>query len=85
MNFLEKISLIKAKLSNAGFQYLANEITELQLSGGTGGEVLYMVCGKLMEIKKSTEEAFDFIESESIELIDYANSLGLFPTWPSRI
>ena len=81
MNFLEKISEIKGKLTSAEYPNLVHEIPELQISGGTGGEVLISVCSKLIEIKYTTPAAFMIIEYESNNLIDYCKSLGSYPKW----
>jgi DNA repair protein RadC len=78
MNFLEKIELIKSKLTKVGESKLVEEILDLQLSGGTGGEVLISVCSKLLEIKR-TNKHYQLIKKETEELIQYANSIGLIP------
>jgi hypothetical protein len=81
MNFLENIQKIKDTLTHANYMVLTNEILELQLSGGTGGEVLISVCSKLIEIKYTNSKAYCLIEIESSELINYAQSLRLYPEW----
>lgn len=79
MDYLEKIELIKKKLVAGNRHDLADEILERQLSGGTGGEVLISVCGRLLSIRKEDKSIFELIKEESESLIKYANSIGLFP------
>lgn len=79
MNFFEAIEEIKKKLIGNNYPGLADEILELQISGGTGGEVLISVCSKLLEIKRRNKAAFKEIEDDTKALIEYAHSLNLFP------
>jgi hypothetical protein len=79
MSFLRKIEGIKDKLSLAGYPNFVTEILDLQLSGGTGGEVLISVCSKLIEIKHTNRDAYLIIEDESDDLINYCKSLGMYP------
>ena len=79
MDYLEKIGIIKLKLKEIRHPDLADKILELQLSGGTGGEVLISVCSELLRIKREQKRAFSYVENEVNELIKYANSIGLFP------
>jgi hypothetical protein len=43
-SFFDQIELIKSLLRQHGYEVIANDILEQQLAGGTGGEVLIMVC-----------------------------------------
>jgi len=79
MNYLEKIEIIKSKLKEINYESIADRILELQLSGGTGGEVLISVCSELLRIRREEYKTFEYIESEANELIKYANSIGLYP------
>jgi hypothetical protein len=79
MNYLEKIEAVKLKFINLGYPELADKILELQLSGGTGGEVLISVCSELLKIKREHYKVYSYIEDEATALIKYANSIGLFP------
>jgi urease accessory protein UreE len=45
----------------------------------TGGEVLIMVCSKLLGIKQRNKEVYSVIKSDAEELIAYANAIGLEP------
>jgi len=42
-------------------------------------EILLAVCSKLLEIKKSDKNAFKIIQKETTSLIEYCNSIGLYP------
>lgn len=79
MNFLESIESIKKILDNAGKSHFSAQILDLQLSGGTGGEVLISVCSKLLDIKELDNATYQLIKEESEKLIKYAKSIGLYP------
>ena len=79
MDYLEKIGTIKLKLKEIQRNDLSDRILKLQLSGGTGGEVLIAVCSELLKIKKEQYKVYKYFENEADELIKYANSIGLFP------
>ena len=79
MNFLEAIEKIKSKLKQNQNETLAQDILNLQLSAGTGGEVLMSICSKLLELKRADSRAYELIKAEADELIDYSKSLNLFP------
>jgi len=79
MDYLGKIKAIRLKLIEIQYQDLSDEILKLQLSGGTGGEVLISVCSRLLKIQKEHIDVFRQVENEARELIKYANSIGLYP------
>lgn len=79
MDFFNKIELIKDILNRNGYKDVAAIILDAQLSGGTGGEVLIMVCSKLLTIKQRNKEIYSLIKSDAEELIAYAKSIGLEP------
>lgn len=85
MNYLETIQQIRTTLSVNGYENISNDVLEQQLSGGTGGEVLIMVCSFLLGLKERNSNAYEKIEGLVLPLIRYANSLGLYPkpTYPS--
>ena len=80
MNFLEKTETIKVKLKEIGRSDLATKILELQLSGGTPGEVFISVCSELLKIKRDQKEVFGQIEIEAYEILTYAKSIGYLPS-----
>ena len=84
MRFLDKIENIKAELINTGNTNIAEDILELQLSGGTGGEVLGLVCSKLIELKHMQSGIYDLISQPAEELMEYSKSLGMHPHWNQR-
>ncbi|MEM8939929.1 MAG: hypothetical protein AAGC64_11330 [Bacteroidota bacterium] len=51
MDFLEKIEAIKKKFREIGREDLADQLLDRQLSGGTGGEVLALVCARLLKFE----------------------------------
>lgn len=78
MNYIEQIGVITSTLRAGGFEPLAEDISELQLSGGTGGEVLISVCSRLLGIKGAVPQAYALIRAQAEQLITYANSIGLY-------
>ncbi len=79
MNFLKEIESIRQSLTDSGFVDVAQKILDLQLSGGTGGEVLISVCFELKRLEKERYDAYVIVENEAKALVDYANSIGLYP------
>jgi hypothetical protein len=79
MNFLDVIERVKSKLKEIQQEEVAQEILDLQLAGGTGGEVLISVCSKLLDLKRNRFEVYQFIEKEAKDLIEYARSIDLYP------
>jgi len=79
MNHLELIEKIIRKLSNAGFMGLAQEISEAQASASFGSELIMKVSHCLLKIKNGRKDVYSTISSEVEELIDYANSIGIYP------
>ncbi|MEM6602268.1 MAG: hypothetical protein AAF649_12885, partial [Verrucomicrobiota bacterium] len=58
---------------------LAEQLLDLQLSGGTGGEVLTSVCARLLKFELAESDVYKEIKGEASELIGYANSIGYRP------
>lgn len=79
MNYIQKIEEIKTNLRDANYNLLADDILEQQLSAGTGGEVLMMVCSKLLGLKEKDSVAYSKVKIQTEELLNYANSLGMYP------
>jgi len=75
MDFLSKIENIKKLLAENKYEDYCQEILNLQLSGGTGGEVFVSVCSKLLELKKQDIKAFELVKKDAEELIAYAKSI----------
>lgn len=86
MEFFEEIESIKKLLRQDGYGYLADDILDRQLSGGTGGEVLILVCSRLLGIKEIYPKAYKTIALKADGLIDYCRSTGLYPnpSYPER-
>lgn len=78
MNLLNDIEDIKKKLNEAGYDNLSNDILNAQISGGTPGEVLILVCSEILEIKKKNYKAYLTAQIEMDKLVDYAKSLNYF-------
>lgn len=79
MDYLKVIEQIKEKLRRSNNSEFAQELTDVQLSGGTGGEVLMAICSTLLALKSRDIDSYSKIEYETNVLIEYANSIGLFP------
>lgn len=79
MNYIDEIELTKLALKSNGFEDLAKELSEQQLSCGTGGEVLESICAKLLGMKKEYPIAYNLISCHADKLIAYANSIGYYP------
>jgi len=79
MNFFAVIENIKLILKKNHHESIAQELLELQLAGGTGGEVLISVCSKLIEIRKTLPNVYRIISKDAEELINYAKSIDLYP------
>ena len=76
MDFIEKVELIKTILKNNGYQDIANDIAEGQMSGGTLGEIFMIVCSKLLWIKQKNKVVYKVIELDAEMLLDYAAGIG---------
>ena len=79
MDYINKINTIKQTFTKMNHQEIVDEIINLQLSGGTQGEVLISVCSYLIKLKKNEPDVFNSVSKETNELIKYSNSIGLFP------
>ena len=79
MDYIEQIKTIRSLLSSRGYQFLTDDIISVQLSSGTGGEMLISVCSRLLGIKNKYPEAYAFIKADADKLISYCNSIGLHP------
>jgi hypothetical protein len=77
--FFDRMELIKSLLRQGGYGYVADDLLEQQLSGGTGGEVLMLVCARLLGIKQTDPEAYAVVAYEADELIAYCRQTGMFP------
>jgi len=75
----ESIKNIRVKLENSGYKFYSEEILNRELGGAMASEILLAVCSKLLEIKKSDKNAFKIIQKETTSLIEYCNSIGLYP------
>lgn len=80
MNYLQKLDEIISILKKAEEYLFIKQIENAKLSGGTGGEILAIVCSlfKTYEIQES--KAFGLIKSQAYELYQYAESIGLYPS-----
>jgi hypothetical protein len=78
-NIFEQITLIKTLMEQAGYKALADDILDQQLCGGTAGEVLMLVCARLLGVKEKYTNAYSVVESEANSLIKYCRSIGMFP------
>lgn len=77
MNVYKKIEEIKDKLRNDGSFELANQINELQSSGGTIGEVFISVFRFLEEqYNSSSSEAMSIVKDDFNEMKKYAKELN---------
>jgi hypothetical protein len=72
------IENIKSQWNSTGHSTLSETITAKQLEGGTPGEILALVCGQLIKIKKTDTEGYKAAAKEIDALIDYAVSLNYF-------
>lgn len=79
MDFYKEIEAIKELLNKHGYHDVVAIILDAQLSGGTGAEVLIIVCPKLLGLKQQNAEAYYLIEDRASRLIAYANSIALEP------
>lgn len=84
MDYLELIQSIKEKLTSSGHQSVVDELVELQMSAGVPGEMLMMICSKLIEIRYTNKSAFTSVEDDADDLVKYAKSIGLEPRWHGK-
>lgn len=68
MDFFNKTELIKKTLNQNNYKNISESILDAQLSGGTRGEVLLIVCSKLLDIKKANSKAYLLIKENAEEL-----------------
>ncbi len=76
MDVYKKFEDIKSKLRKNGNCELANQINELQISGGTIGEVFISVLRFIEEHFESSQENIDVIKDEYVQLKNYAKELN---------
>jgi hypothetical protein len=76
MNWHNTLLEIRAKLEDNGHVNVANDLFEIQLSGGTGGEIFEMLITQLIWIKKHDRDIYRIIASEIDSLIAYGISIG---------
>ena len=48
--------------------------------GGTGGEILAIICSLFKTYEIQDLRAFDIIKKQAYELYQYAESIGLYPS-----
>ena len=79
MNYLNKVSEVEHLLSDANELLFVKQIKNAKLMGGTGGEVLAIICSLLKTYEMQLNPAFELIKKQAYELYEYAESVGLYP------
>lgn len=75
-NYIEVIAEIKNTLRRNNYESIANEINDLQLSGGTAGERFIAVVHFLNSDLRQKTEVYQLIKSNADKLIDFAYELN---------
>jgi len=81
MDYLELIDKIINTLEYGGYYDLSAAVTKIEMAASLGGELILSVSCKLLEIKETHPEAFSKIAEDVNKLINYANTIGLYPGW----
>jgi hypothetical protein len=76
MNWVTTLSSIRTKLAESDFKQEAEELSAIQASAGTAGEMLDGIVFKLAEMKKENLKAFSVIAAEAELIFAYARSIG---------
>ncbi len=79
MNHLIAIEQILHKLEQQGHSPVAKEIRDVQSAATSGSELILAVSHKLLTIQEEKPGAYATIEPEIKRLVEYANSIGLYP------
>ena len=79
MEHLDLIRQIILKIELAGYESIANEISEVEKAAATGGELISSVCSKLLEIKQIYPDLYIVIREDVKKLLDFAHSFGIYP------
>ena len=75
----ECIKRIINNLKAAGYIEFSEQVHDRQLSGAVSSEILMAVGSKLLDIKLGDSNAYNIIRTDSESLIQFSNSIGLFP------
>lgn len=75
-NVFEKIELIKQKFISLGFPDATMKIIEVQMSGGTPGEVFAGVSFFLYQLKQNNSLEYLDTKEEINEILEYAKKLN---------
>ena len=76
MNFLENVEIIKTRFEIEGFKEISKEIEDLQIAGGTPGEVFVSIAYYLSNVKNNKTILYSIAKSEIDEIIEYAKSIN---------
>ncbi len=76
MDHLAVINKIKKDLTDQNETQFVNQINNGLLMGGTGGEILSIICSLLKVYKKKYPVIFKQIKAEANSLFRYAQKLG---------
>ncbi len=79
MEVFERIKCINELLGQSGYGFLANIIVEELLAGGTDGERLILVCGRLLAMKEKYPDVYRLIGHEANGVIKYCRDIGMSP------
>ncbi len=76
MNWIDELNKIYWILEEKNLLKIKENIQDAQLSGGTGGEILMLVCDALIKIRREQPDIYVYIEKEADKLIVYEKEIG---------
>lgn len=80
MDYLKKVDEIIYLLSEQDEELFILQIKNAKLMGGTGGEILAIICSLIKTYEIQEPELFSVIKDPARDLYDYAESIGLRPS-----
>jgi cation transport regulator ChaC len=78
-DFLNKVEYVRDALNEGGYPELAKQILDVQLSGGTPGEVFAGIAYYLNKMKDEHSQAYLLAREQIDEIIQYARSINYLP------